>query len=69
MGWALQMKWIWTQKSARDRPWAGLEIPMHPHAQAMFAISLITEVGNGKTQFFGRLDGLMALGYLIWFPG
>ena len=52
MGWALQMKWLWWQKTSADRAWSGLEIPSHPHAQGMFAISVITNVGNGRNTLF-----------------
>ncbi|GJM86847.1 hypothetical protein PR202_ga02745 [Eleusine coracana subsp. coracana] len=50
--WALQMKWLWLQKTTSDRPWSGLEIPTHPHARAMFAISIVTQVGNGRDTLF-----------------
>ena len=42
MGWALQMRWLWIEKTKPDRPWAGIEIPVHPHSSAMFAISVVT---------------------------
>ncbi|GJN12793.1 hypothetical protein PR202_ga31105 [Eleusine coracana subsp. coracana] len=52
MGWSLQLKWLWAQKTAPGRPWAGLEIPIHPHARALFDISIITQVGNGRSTLF-----------------
>lgn len=29
MGWALQIRWLWIEKTKPDRPWAGLDIPVH----------------------------------------
>jgi len=52
MGWALQMRWLWIEKIKPDRPWAGLEIPIHLNTSAMFAISVVTIVGNGETTLF-----------------
>ena len=52
MGWALQMKWLWWQRTSTDRAWSGLEIPCHPHARRMFAISMITNVGYGRNTLF-----------------
>lgn len=52
MGWALQMRWLWIEKTKPDRPWAGLEIPVHPHSSAMFAISVVTTIGNGEGTLF-----------------
>ena len=28
MGWALQMRWFWIEKTKPDRPWAGLVVPL-----------------------------------------
>ena len=52
MGWALQMRWLWIEKTRPDRPWAGLEVPVHPNSVAMFAISVVTTVGNGRNTLF-----------------
>ena len=52
MGWALQMRWLWLEKTKPDRPWAGLEIPVHLNTTAMFAISIVTTIGNGKNTKF-----------------
>jgi len=52
MGWALQMRWFWIEKTKPDRPWAGLVVPLHPNMVAMFAISVITNVGNGLNTLF-----------------
>ena len=52
MGWALQMRWLWIEKTKPDRHWAGIEIPVHPHSSAMFAISVVTTIGNGEGTLF-----------------
>ena len=52
MGWALQMRWLWIEKTKPERPWAGLEIPVHMHKSAMFAISVVTSVGNSENTMF-----------------
>ena len=54
MRWALQMLWLWIEKTRPDRPWAGLQIPVHSNTTAMFALSVVTTVSNGHmlTLFF-----------------
>jgi len=52
MGWALQMRWLWLEKTGAARPWAGLEIPVYPNAVAMFAVATESLVGNGRTTCF-----------------
>jgi len=52
MGWALQMRWLWLEKTKPDRPWAGLENPVHPNTTTIFAISIVTTVGNGQNTKF-----------------
>jgi len=52
MGWALQMRWLWIEKTKPDRPWAGLEVPVHSNTAALFAVSVVTSVGNGENTLF-----------------
>ena len=52
MGWALQMRWLWIEKTKPERSWAGLKIPVHMNTSAMFAISVVTSVGNGENTMF-----------------
>jgi hypothetical protein len=52
MEWALQMRCLWIKKTKPDNPWAGVEIPVHPHSSAMFAISVVTTIGNGEGTLF-----------------
>ena len=46
------MRWLWIEKTNPDLPWAGLKIPVHAHTSAMFAISVVTSIGNGKNTLF-----------------
>ena len=39
-------------KNSTDRAWSGLGIPSHPHARGMFAISVITNMGNERNILF-----------------
>jgi len=52
MGWALQMRWLWFEKTKPDRPWAGLEVPVHSNTAASFAVSVVSTVGNGQNTLF-----------------
>ncbi|XP_039855235.1 uncharacterized protein LOC120713315 [Panicum virgatum] len=52
MGWALQMRWLWIEKTKPNRPWAGLEVPVHSNTVALFAVSVVTSVGNGENTLF-----------------
>jgi len=52
MGWALQMRWLWIEKTKPNRPWAGLEVPVHSNTVALFAVSVVTSVGNEENTLF-----------------
>ena len=53
LGWALRMRWLWLKKTQPDRPWAGLDVQVHPNSVAMFSTSVISIVGDGyKTLFW-----------------
>ena len=52
MGWALQMQWLWMEKTRSERPWAGLQIPVYSQTSAMFAIAVEFTVGNGRNTLF-----------------
>jgi hypothetical protein len=52
MGWALNMRWLWLKKTQPTRPWAGLEIQVHPKAVALFDVSTQTVVGDGASTLF-----------------
>ena len=52
LGWVLDMRWLWLKKTQHDRPWSGLDIQVHPNVAAMFAISVVTSVGNGESTLF-----------------
>jgi len=52
MAWALQIRWQWFKKTKADRPWSDLELPSHSNSLALFAIAVMTEVGNGQNTLF-----------------
>ncbi|GJN13770.1 hypothetical protein PR202_gb00513 [Eleusine coracana subsp. coracana] len=52
MGWALRMRWLWLQKTQPDKPWADFIINVPKKVQAMFIISVVTEIGNGENTLF-----------------
>jgi len=52
MSWALQIRWWWLAKTDKERPWSGLEVPVHQNAKALFAIAVHSHVGNGNDTYF-----------------
>jgi hypothetical protein len=52
MSWALHIRWLWLAKTDKERPWSGLEVPVHQNAKALFAIALQSHVGNGNDTYF-----------------
>jgi hypothetical protein len=52
LGWVLQMRWLWFSKTETEHPWTGLELPLHQNVRALFAISVVTQVGNGANTLF-----------------
>lgn len=48
LGWELQVRWLWLQKTEPSRPWASFSIQAHPSVQDFFSMSVTTEVGDGK---------------------
>ncbi|GJN35066.1 hypothetical protein PR202_gb23798 [Eleusine coracana subsp. coracana] len=53
MSWALQIRWLWLQKTDPNRPWKDLDIPIHSNATALFNIAIISQVGRGtQVQFW-----------------
>lgn len=53
MGWALQIRWLWLKRTDSERPWSGLDIPVHQTAAALFDISVTSNIGQGtSTQFW-----------------
>ncbi|GJN35167.1 hypothetical protein PR202_gb23914 [Eleusine coracana subsp. coracana] len=52
MSWALQIRWLWFQKTDLNRPWKGLDIPVHSNAVALFHISIVSHVGQGTNTLF-----------------
>ena len=52
MSWALQIRWLWFEKTDSHRAWRGLEVHVHPNARALFAIALESHVGDGQNTLF-----------------
>lgn len=52
MAWALQIRWQWFKKTKANRPWSDLELPSHSNSMALFAIAVMTEIGNGQSTLF-----------------
>jgi hypothetical protein len=52
LSWALQMRWMWLQKTQPDRPWSNLDIQVHANIFALFIISVTSLVGNGRSTCF-----------------
>jgi hypothetical protein len=52
LSWALQMRWMWLQKTQPDRPWSNLDIQVHPSVSALFIISVTSLMGDGRSTCF-----------------
>jgi hypothetical protein len=52
MSWALQTKCLWLQKTDPNRPWNGLKLPIQQQVRDLFAISVISHLGNGTNTIF-----------------
>ena len=52
MSWALQIRWLWLQKTDPNRPWKGLDIPINSNAMALFNIAIISQVSQGTQIHF-----------------
>ncbi|GJN05952.1 hypothetical protein PR202_ga23631 [Eleusine coracana subsp. coracana] len=52
LGWTLQMHWLWLRKTDPNRSWRSFNIQVPREAQAMFALSVTTEVGDGANTLF-----------------
>ncbi|GJM94207.1 hypothetical protein PR202_gn00535 [Eleusine coracana subsp. coracana] len=67
MSWALQARWLWFVKTEPDRPWKGLDIPIHPNAIALFNTAVVLHVGNGSNTLFWTDKWLFCVGVLAPF--
>jgi hypothetical protein len=52
LSWALQIRWLWLQKTGDARAWKGLQIPVHANAFALFLVAINTVIGNGTNTLF-----------------
>ena len=62
MGLALQVRWLWLQRSLEegDRAWTGLPLKVAPEVRCLFQASVVFEIGDGR-QVFEIGDGRQAL--------
>jgi hypothetical protein len=52
LSWALQLRWLWMKKTQSDRPWIDMEIQVHANVSALFSVSVLSLVGDGKSTNF-----------------
>ncbi|GJN24422.1 hypothetical protein PR202_gb12160 [Eleusine coracana subsp. coracana] len=52
LGWALQIRLLWLHKTDPNQQWRSFNIQVPCEAQAMFALSVTTEVGDGANTLF-----------------
>lgn len=52
MGWSLNLRWLWLKKTQPERPWAFLDVQVHPNAAALFDASVQSVVGSGTDTKF-----------------
>jgi hypothetical protein len=52
LGWALQIRWVWLQKTEPYRPWANFPFQVPGQVQAFFRLAVVSEVGNGANTLF-----------------
>ena len=57
MGWALQMCWLWIEKTKQDRLWAGLEVPVHPNMRPFLQFLSSPLLVMDGIPYFGLIDG------------
>ncbi|GJN22178.1 hypothetical protein PR202_gb09722 [Eleusine coracana subsp. coracana] len=52
MSWALRMRWSWLKKTDQSRPWAQFDVQLPAKAKALFSISVITILDDGRNTSF-----------------
>jgi hypothetical protein len=61
LGWALRMRWLWLAKTDPTRSWSALPMQIPHKAQALFSVSMQTEIGNRATTLFWQDRWLLAV--------
>jgi hypothetical protein len=51
LGWAPKIRWLWTQKVDRSRPWDGFQVEVPRNVKALFNMAMISIIGNGGIFF------------------
>lgn len=52
LGWALNLRWLWLQKTEPDKVWNFFTVHAPKQVRAFFSVAVISEVGNGKNTCF-----------------
>jgi hypothetical protein len=52
LGWELQLRWLWMRKTQPDMPWTNIDMQVHANVSALFAVSVVYLVGDGKSTNF-----------------
>ena len=52
LGWSLRMCWLWLQKTQSEHPWVTLGIVVHANVRALYAMSMVSVVGDGRTTLY-----------------
>jgi hypothetical protein len=53
-GWALQIRWLWTQKTDPTKLWVGLQIQVPKNDHALFNMAVDSIMGNGESTLFWK---------------
>jgi hypothetical protein len=63
LGWALQMRWLWLQKTHPNRPWSALPIQVSDKVKDFFLNGYASGGGGwSKHSIFGQTGGCMGTG-------
>ena len=54
LGWALQVKWLWLQKTDPNKPWLMFSIQISGCIQSLFLLAVVAEVGDDGTMLFWK---------------
>lgn len=54
LGWALQVRWLWLQKTEPYKPWSPLRSQTSSCVQSLFSMAVISEIGDDKNILFWK---------------
>ena len=52
LSWALNLRWLWLQKTEPDKVWNFFPVHAPKQVKAFFSVAIVSEVGNGKNTCF-----------------